>query len=50
MADIRNQVRFALPDDFPDRIFTPGPQHVSQAADLFDQLELWAGALRTVRP
>jgi NAD(P)H-dependent FMN reductase len=49
MADIRNQVRFALPGDFPDRVFTPGPQHTSQTVDLFDQLELWAGALRTVR-
>jgi NAD(P)H-dependent FMN reductase len=49
MADIRNQVRFALPGDFPDRVFTPAPQHASQTLDLFDQLELWAGALRTVR-
>lgn len=49
LADIRNQVRFALPSDFPDRVFTPGPEHAGQAADLFNQLELWAGALRTVR-
>jgi NAD(P)H-dependent FMN reductase len=49
MADIRNQVRFALPGNFPDRVFTPGPEHESQVTDLFDQLELWAGALRTVR-
>jgi NAD(P)H-dependent FMN reductase len=48
MADIRNQVRFALPGNFPDRLFTPGPEHHGQATDLFDQLELWAGALRTV--
>jgi NAD(P)H-dependent FMN reductase len=49
MADIRNQVRFALPGNFPDRIFTPGPEHEGQTEELFDQLELWAGALRTVR-
>lgn len=49
MADIRNQVRFALPGNFPDRVFTPGPEHQGQANDLFDQLELWAGALRTAR-
>jgi len=50
MADIRNQVRFALPGNFPNRVFTPGPEHDSQATDLFDQLELWAVALRSVRP
>jgi NAD(P)H-dependent FMN reductase len=49
MADIRNQVRFALPGNFPDRVFTPGAEHQGQATELFDQLELWAGALRTVR-
>jgi NAD(P)H-dependent FMN reductase len=49
MADIRNQVRFALPGNFPNRVFTPGPEHSSQVSDVFDQLELWAGALRTVR-
>jgi NAD(P)H-dependent FMN reductase len=49
MADIRNQVRFALPGNFPNRVFAPGPEHDSQVADLFDQLELWAGALRAIR-
>lgn len=49
MADIRNQVRFALPGHFPDRVFTPAPEHTAQATDLFDQLETWAGALRTIR-
>jgi hypothetical protein len=49
MADIRNQVRFALPGNFPNRVFTPGPEHEGQTEELFDQLELWAGALRTVR-
>ena len=50
MADIRNQVRFALPGNFPNRVLTPGPEHDTQATDLFDQLELWAVALRSVRP
>ncbi|WP_182047557.1 NADPH-dependent FMN reductase [Curtobacterium sp. ME26] len=49
MADIRNQVRLQLPGNFPDRVFTPSPEHHQQAADLFDQLERWAGALRAVR-
>jgi NAD(P)H-dependent FMN reductase len=49
MADIRNQVRFAIPTDFPDRTLTPTPTHEQQAVDLFDQLEKWADALRAVR-
>jgi len=50
LADVRNQVRFAIPENFPDRIFTPGPKHLGQARDLFRQLEQWAVALRTIRP
>jgi NAD(P)H-dependent FMN reductase len=49
MADIRNQVRISILDDFPHRTFTPGPELEKQAAALFDQLETWAGALRAVR-
>jgi len=49
MADIRNQVRFALPGNVPNRVLTPGPEHDTQATDLFDQFELWAGAMRSVR-
>ena len=49
MADIRNQVRFNLPGDFPDRVFTAAPEHKKQATELFVQLESWAGALRTIR-
>jgi NAD(P)H-dependent FMN reductase len=49
MADIRNQVRFSVPGNFPDRVFTPGAEHRGQAVALFEQLESWAGALRTVR-
>jgi NAD(P)H-dependent FMN reductase len=49
MADVRNQVRISVPHDFPGRVFTPGPELEKQADDLFDQLESWSGALRTVR-
>ncbi len=49
MADVRNQVRFLLPGDFPERVLTPTAAHEGQATDLFDQLERWAGALRAIR-
>jgi NAD(P)H-dependent FMN reductase len=49
MADVRAQVRFSLFADFTDRAFTPGPEHNAEATELFNQLELWAGALKTVR-
>lgn len=49
MADVRNQVRFHLPGDFPERVLTPTAVHEGQATDLFDQLERWVGALRTIR-
>jgi NAD(P)H-dependent FMN reductase len=49
MADIRNQVRFNLPGNFPDRVFTPASEHEKQATDLFNQLESWTVALRSVR-
>jgi NAD(P)H-dependent FMN reductase len=49
MADVRNQVRISVSDDFPGRVFTPSVELEKQAAALFDQLETWAGALRTVR-
>jgi NAD(P)H-dependent FMN reductase len=50
MADVRAQVRFSLIADFTDFTdFTPGQEHDAEATDMFDQLELWAGALKTVR-
>jgi NAD(P)H-dependent FMN reductase len=49
MADVRNQVRLAIPGDFPDRVFTPRSEHEAQATALFEQLESWSSALQTVR-
>jgi len=50
MADVRAQVAFSLHTDFESyTTLTPGPQHAAGLATLFDQLESWSGALRTVR-
>jgi NAD(P)H-dependent FMN reductase len=49
MADVRAQVRFSIYTDFTNRVFTPGPEHDAEAADLFDQLERWAIGLKTTR-
>ncbi|WP_430593234.1 NADPH-dependent FMN reductase [Humidisolicoccus flavus] len=50
IAHVRQQVSFSLFDDFENfSEFKPGPQYAEQATVLFDQLESWAGALRTVR-
>jgi NAD(P)H-dependent FMN reductase len=49
MADVRAQVRIALPGDFPDRVFTPTPALEADASTMFDQVEAWATALRTLR-
>lgn len=47
MADVRAQVRIALPGDFPDHAFTP--THETDASTMFDRLEAWATAMRTLR-
>jgi NAD(P)H-dependent FMN reductase len=49
MADVRAQVRFSMYTDFTNRVFTPGSEHEAEATELFDQLERWAGALKTAR-
>jgi NAD(P)H-dependent FMN reductase len=49
MADVRAQVRLSMYTDFTNRVFTPGPEHDAEATQLFDQLERWAGALKTAR-
>ncbi|MFG6404118.1 MULTISPECIES: NADPH-dependent FMN reductase [unclassified Microbacterium] len=50
MAHVRQQLSFMLATDFVDyTTFTPGPQHVASAETMFDQLEAWAGALKTLR-
>ena len=50
MAHVRMQVSFSLFTDFENfSEFKPGPQHTAAAEVLFDQLESWAGALKTIR-
>ncbi|GGA71323.1 FMN reductase [Pseudoclavibacter endophyticus] len=50
LADVRQQLSFSLMTDFKDfSEFTPGDHHGPLAASMFDQLERWAGALKTLR-
>jgi NAD(P)H-dependent FMN reductase len=50
IAHVRQQVSFSLFNDFENfSTFKPGAQHDDSATALFDQLESWAGALKTVR-
>ncbi|MEE4545158.1 NAD(P)H-dependent oxidoreductase [Streptomyces sp. V4-01] len=50
IAHVRQQLSFSLFHDFENfSTFTPGPQHDGAVVTLFDQLESWAGALKTVR-
>ena len=50
IAHVRAQLSFSLFADFENfSVFKPGPQHTAGTAALFDQLESWAGALKTVR-
>jgi NAD(P)H-dependent FMN reductase len=50
MAHVRQQVSLSLDEDFENYTdFKPGPQHEEAIRILFDQLEDWAGALRTLR-
>ncbi|QFQ95623.1 NAD(P)H-dependent oxidoreductase [Streptomyces phaeolivaceus] len=50
LAHVRQQLSFSLFTDFEDfSVFKPGEQHSAAATVLFDQLESWALALKTVR-
>jgi len=50
MADVRSQVAFSLHTDFENyTTLKPNAQHLGAIVTLFDQLESWSGALRTVR-
>lgn len=50
MAHVRQQVSLSLYEDWKDfQDFKPGPQHEGALQTLFDQVESWAEALRTVR-
>jgi NAD(P)H-dependent FMN reductase len=50
IAHVRQQLSFSLITDFENfSTFAPGPQHTDAAGLLFDQLESWTEAMRTVR-
>jgi NAD(P)H-dependent FMN reductase len=50
LAGVRQQLSFSLFTDFENfSTFAPGPQHTATAPVLFDQLEAWSGALKTLR-
>ncbi|SFJ29511.1 NAD(P)H-dependent FMN reductase [Amycolatopsis sacchari] len=50
LAHVRQQLSFSLYTDFENfSAFKPGPQHDEAAGVLFDQLESWSRALKTVR-
>src|SRR5690606_4639612 len=50
IADVRNQVMLSLHDDFENySTFKPRPHHEKGLAGVFDQMELWGRALKTVR-
>jgi NAD(P)H-dependent FMN reductase len=50
VAHVRQQLSFSLYTDFENySAFKPGEQHGAAATTMFDQLESWTGALKTVR-
>ncbi|RBM20787.1 NADPH-dependent FMN reductase [Streptomyces sp. PT12] len=50
IAHVRQQLSFSLFTDFENfSTFVPGPQHEEAVVSLFDQLESWTRALKTVR-
>ncbi len=50
LAHVRQQLSFSMFSDFQNwNTFVPGPQHEAAAKVMFDQLEAWARALKSVR-
>jgi NAD(P)H-dependent FMN reductase len=50
MAHVRQQLSFSMWTDFENfSTFAPGPQHGAAADLLFDQLESWTQAMKSVR-
>ena len=50
IAHVRTQLSFSLYADFENfSSFKPGPQHLEGASNMFDQLESWSRALKSVR-
>ncbi|TAL43419.1 MAG: NAD(P)H-dependent oxidoreductase [Salinibacterium sp.] len=50
IADVRQQVALSLVHDFENfQTLKPSPRQETLLATLFDQVEAWSGALRTIR-
>ena len=50
LAHVRQSVSFSLATDFENySVFTPAPFHAGPAAIMFDQLEQWTAAMKSVR-
>ncbi|MDT5191947.1 MAG: hypothetical protein QOI28_4198, partial [Mycobacterium sp.] len=50
IAHVRQQLSFSLFTDFENfSIFSPAAPHDDAAGVLFDQLETWAGAMKSIR-
>ncbi|HEV7623738.1 MAG TPA: NAD(P)H-dependent oxidoreductase, partial [Amnibacterium sp.] len=50
IAHVRQQLSFSLATDFENwSTFKPGPQHEAAADTMFDQLEAWTAAMKSVR-
>lgn len=50
IAHVRQQLSFSVFTDFENfKTFNPAAQHDAAASVLFDQLESWAGAMKTIR-
>jgi NAD(P)H-dependent FMN reductase len=50
VADVRAQVAFTLQEDFENySVFVPRSHHEAGVGQLFDQIESWSGALKSVR-
>jgi NAD(P)H-dependent FMN reductase len=50
IAHVRQQLSFSLFTDFENfSIFKPAAMHDAAAGTLFDQLETWAGAMKSIR-
>lgn len=49
MADVRAVVSLSLFTDFTDGTFTPGERRGGELAEVLNQVEAWAGALKPLR-
>jgi NAD(P)H-dependent FMN reductase len=51
IAHVRQQLSFSLFTDFENfSVFSPSTLHDGAAGTLFEQLETWAGAMKSIRP